>query len=116
MENEVLKLSFEVKSAENYQISLSPEIAAVDYDKIQFPLIVRNWKEGDYFYPLGMRKKKKVGHFFIDQKLSLAEKEKTCLLFSADRLVWVIGRRIDDRFKITATTKKILEIKFQPKL
>jgi tRNA(Ile)-lysidine synthase len=104
------KLVLRFADASGMQLNKSAQVAQLDAGKIEFPLIIRKWKHGDYFYPLGMRKKKKLARFFIDQKLSLADKEKIWIVESAKRIVWVIGLRIDDRFKITASSKNVLEL------
>jgi len=82
----------------------------VDRDTLTFPLTVRPWREGDVFYPFGMKGKKKLSKFFKDEKLSLVAKEKMYVLCSGNDIVWVIGMRPDDRFKVTPTTTKILKI------
>ncbi len=85
-------------------------IACLDIDKLKFPLTLRKWEKGDWFMPLGLKGKKKLSDFFINQKFSLADKEKTWLLLSGNDIVWVIGKRIDNRFRITPNTKKAFVI------
>jgi tRNA(Ile)-lysidine synthase len=86
----------------------------VDAEKIQFPLKLRKWNEGDVFQPFGMNgKSKKVSKLFKDEKMSLIEKEKTWILSSDDQIVWIVGIRQDERFKIKNTTNKILKIELQ---
>ncbi len=98
------------------KISTDANIALLDARNIAFPLCIRAWQQGDYFYPLGMkRKKKKLSDFFIQQKLSLPQKEKVQLVCMNDYIIWIAGMRVDERFKITATTKKILKITFTAK-
>ncbi len=85
----------------------------VDKNKLQFPLTIRKWVEGDVFYPKGMQGKKKVSKYFKDEKLSLVEKEKTWLLCSGNEIVWIINRRADERFIATDRTENILKIELK---
>ena len=84
----------------------------VEENKIQFPLTIRKWKEGDYFYPSGMQGKKKVSKYFKDEKFTIFQKQETWILESNNQIIWIIGHRADDRFKIENTTQTILQITY----
>ncbi|WP_346881601.1 tRNA lysidine(34) synthetase TilS [uncultured Algibacter sp.] len=92
-------------------IETSPNTIYIDKDKVQFPLTLRKKQEGDFFYPLGMKGKKKLSKYFKDEKLSLLDKENTWLLCSGDHILWVVNRRADNRFRVTEQSKNILKIK-----
>lgn len=96
------------ENSKDFKIPDSKTIAAIDLEKAAFPFIVRNWRIGDYFYPLGMKEKKKISDYFIDRKYSRVEKEMARILESGGNVVWIIGERPDDRCKITSSTTKIL--------
>ncbi|MGV3766069.1 MAG: tRNA lysidine(34) synthetase TilS [Chitinophagaceae bacterium] len=109
------ELSIENKrSPANWQPQQDASIAHLNSKEIKFPLIVRPWKAGDYFYPLGMKKKKKISRFLIDLKMPVHQKERVYVLESAGRIAWVIGYRIDERFKIKESTTSLLELRFSP--
>ncbi|WP_026726687.1 tRNA lysidine(34) synthetase TilS [Flavobacterium sasangense] len=82
----------------------------VDESKLKFPLTIRKWQEGDYFYPSGMNGKKKLSKYFKDEKYSLLDKENQWLLCSEDQIVWVIGKRADNRFTSNETTQNSIKI------
>lgn len=89
----------------------SNSIIFVDEDKLIYPLVLKRWEEGDSFLPFGMNgKSKKLSKLFKDEKLSLLEKENCWVLWSADQIVWVVGIRQDERFRIDNSTKNILKI------
>ena len=88
----------------------NPFEALIDADKLTYPLKIRNWQEGDFFFPLGMHHPKKLSDYFIDKKVPLPEKHRKLLLFNGDELVWIIGDRIDQRYRITENTRQILHL------
>ena len=87
-----------------------PHIAQVDADKLRYPLTLRRWREGDWFIPYGMTGRKKVSDFLIDAKVSVPEKQRQFVLLSGDEIVWLVGRRIDDRYRLTHDTENVLRI------
>lgn len=87
-----------------------PNIAFMDADKLTAPLTLRQKQAGDFFYPIGLGVKKKLSKFFIDEKYSQVARENQWLLCSEEDIVWVIGKRLDDRFKITENTQRILKV------
>ena len=104
-----LEMEF-LKDLSFIKIPKTKDIAMLDADKLEFPLILRKWKKGDYFYPYGLKGEKKISEFYKNLKYSIVDKENQWLLCSNDDIVWVIGQRIDDRYKITNKTKTIYRI------
>jgi len=100
-----IQLNF--SKTDNLEWIKNKNIAQLDYDKLQFPLTLRKWKKGDKFMPLGMQTFKKLSDFFIDNKFSILDKNKQWLLCSNNDIVWVVGHRIDERYKLQSKTKKV---------
>lgn len=95
----------------DFNIPDNQSIACIDFDKIKFPLMIRRWERGDFFFPLGMNHRKKLSDHFSDRKFSLVQKEQALILESDSKIVWIIGERLDDRFRVTGSTSRILRIK-----
>ena len=112
---EILENQHKISTPFTMELSKSPDRkvakdrvkAKLDFDKLKFPLVLRKWKKGDKFMPLGMQTFKKLSDFFIDKKYSLIAKQQQWILCSADDIIWIVGDRIDDRFKITTQTKNV---------
>jgi len=111
-----LEIKFKIETANNKQQTTNNLTIQTDKFKIKFPLIIRKWQKGDYFYPIGMKGKKKLSKYFKDEKMSLLEKENIWLLLSDNKIVWVIGKRQDERFKVTQNTKEILTLSIKESL
>jgi len=103
-----------VDNTDNFKIPKNPNIACLDLDLLDFPLILRHWQKGDYFQPFGMQGIKKISNFLIDEKVSLPDKENTWMLASGHKIIWVIGHRIDEKFRITGKTRQVLMVKYSP--
>jgi tRNA(Ile)-lysidine synthase len=106
------ELKFEIFNGIPVDFDNPGNTAYIDLEKLEFPLLIRKWRKGDFFYPLGMPQRKKLSDFFTDLKFSGVDKEKAWILCSGENIVWIIGHRIDERYKITPGTKRILKISF----
>ena len=103
--------TFAINRLDKIAIERDPAIALLDYDKLVFPLTIRSWKEGDVFQPLGMEGKKKVSDFFIQKKINVFEKKEIPIwLNSNGELLWITNYQIDNRYKITENTQKVLKL------
>jgi tRNA(Ile)-lysidine synthase len=85
----------------------TPSKAFIDADKLAFPLVLNKWQTGDKFKPLGMKGFKKISDFFTAEKATLFDKQNQWILRSDNDIVWLVGKRVDDRYKVTDSTKKI---------
>ena len=105
--------TFSLISPMTEPIDKSLNIAYLDMEKLTFPLTLRKWKKGDYFYPLGMKQKKKVSDFLVDQKIPRIMKETILILASKQEICWLAGLRIDDRFSLKNSTKDRLKVEMK---
>ncbi len=103
--NSPINISFKISFKDH--IEKIKDTACFDYEKLVFPLVIRKWKSGDKFIPSGMKGFKKLSDYFIDNKINRLLKEKILLLCSNNDIIWVIGHRIDERYKATSKTKKM---------
>lgn len=106
-----ITLSFSLEDGKSNIINKDPAYAALDFEKIKLPLLWRAHRPGDHFVPLGMKQRKKISDFLIDQKISVLAKRNVTVLESSGVIVWVTGMRIADPFKVTDQTKQVLIIK-----
>jgi len=105
-----IKMDFFVDGIENFSLDKNVNVALLDFEKINFPLTLRRWNDGDKFKPLGMQGKKLVSSFLTHEKVKSYEKKDQWVLLSDDEILWVVGHRISDDFKISKKTKKFLKI------
>ena len=108
-------LHLEFSISDNLEIKKDKGIAMLDFNKLKFPLVLRKWGKGDFFTPFGMKGKKKLSDFFIDNKISIPEKEQIWILCSANEIVWIVGYRISEKFKITEPSKKAYIVQLKKK-
>jgi tRNA(Ile)-lysidine synthase len=108
-----LKLTFDRIETAVTPVRAGADVAFLDLDKLVFPLKLRRWHHGDVFYPLGMNHRKKVSDFMIDRKIPVNLKKQTMTIFSGEDLIWVVGHRIDERYRITTKTRKVFRIHCQ---
>lgn len=111
-----LPFSMDVEVLEREELGPIPDdsmCACLDLDEVQFPLTIRHWVFGDYFYPLGMEQMKKLSDYFVDNKIPVPEKESTWIMASGKKIVWIMGHRIDHRFRITGNTTRVLRLRLQ---
>lgn len=105
-----------ISGTREQKLTSNPNVAMLDADRLTFPLVWRKWRAGDYFFPLGMDHRKKISDFLIDTKISVGEKDFVTVLESGGEIAWLVGHRIDNRFKITPQTNDSLTFFIQPYL
>ena len=105
--DEPIKLEIKDIDVADFELIKSSNVACLDADKLQYPLILRRWQQGDWFIPFGMKGRKKLSDFFVDKKFTMNDKEQLWLLTSGDDIVWVVGHRVDARYAVTEKTKNV---------
>ena len=91
-----------------------PKTAYLDAGMLNYPLLCRRWIKGDYFYPLGLEHRQKLSDYFIDHKVPLTTKEISWVLMAGEDIAWVIGQRIDQRYRLTEKTEQVLALEWRP--
>ena len=102
-----ISIKLSIHDITDFKLIKNSRLAALDYSKLDFPLILRHWRKGDFFVPLGMKGKKKISDFMIDEKFSSFQKENTWVICSLDTIVCIVGHRINDEFKLVPETEKV---------
>lgn len=108
-----IKLMIRVEPNIDFTIPQINSHASLDFKKLKFPLKLRHWQKGDGFIPLGMKNRKKLSDFFIDEKFSIFQKESAWVLCSSDDIIWIVGHRIDERYKIRKDTERVYSIELK---
>ena len=109
-EEVLVPVKLKIEKKPKGELIKSDKIAQLDLAKIKFPMMIRKWYRGDSFFPLGMKGRKKLSDFFIDNKYSLVDKENLHVLVAGDQVIWIIGKRLDDRYKVTDQTQVVLTL------
>jgi len=107
-----IKIRTEKLDGNDFEMIKKSNFACIDFSKLNFPLELRKWEQGDSFHPLGMTQKKKISDFLIDTKVNRLEKENVWVLISNNEVVWVVSKRLDNRFKVTEETKDVLILEY----
>ena len=102
-----ISIKLSIHDITDFKLIKNSSLAALDYSKLDFPLILRHWRKGDFFVPLGMKGKKKISDYMIDEKFSSFQKENTWVICSLDTIVCIVGHRINDEFKLVPETEKV---------
>ena len=108
-----LGLTMRIVPIADFELDKRPNVACLDLDKLQFPLTIRHWQHGDFFYPFGMTKAQKLSDFFVNNKVNVFDKERVMVLTSGEKITWIIGYRSDNRFKISDKTQRVLVLSYK---